>query len=377
MSRTLVGPTLALVALVSGACSTHSDPVASMDRSQVQVADTLTRDSFPFAPNVHTAALPTLPATLNPSGFNDFGEVVGASGNQAWHWEGSRGLAFFAKPLEYTVVDVENVNNRGDVAVNVTPDTGTNRSVQAAYFDWFGALHVLRPLSRSTPSCAIKAINDSREAIGECFSGGLFLPTIWTPFGTPVPVEPGGGAPLKTGLIVSLANSGYIFGYDTNLVGFTFSPGRQLQHLRPAMQFITGGLNDNGQVTGEILDGHIPNRPFEAAAAWLSDSARELGINGAGWAISDDSIVVGISDATYGNAFGFVWTVGTGVQRLPGLEHLAVLDQESVNTFRMFMNKKRQILGRITKSDGTQTYVMWTLPATITRGAAPTLARVR
>jgi len=67
-----------------------------------------------------------------------------------------------------------------------------------------------------------------------------------------------------------------------------------------------------------------------------------------------------------------------GRPTLPGLEGFAVLNKETLNGTIMFMNRKRQIIAQMTKSDGhTVTYVMWTLPATITRGTPPTFAVAR
>jgi hypothetical protein len=354
-----------------------------MDRAQVSASDTVTIDSFPFVPNVHTAALPTLPTTLSPSGFNDFGEVVGASGGRVWAWEGSRGLRYFGPPAGYTIANASTVNNRGDIGVDLLP-IGANYPEQAAYIDWYGKVHLLRPLSNFTPSCVINGINDSREAIGSCSVGTQHLSTIWTPFGTPVPLEPGGGAPLDGAHnVLTLSNTGYIFGYDTlgetGPTGFVFSPSRVLTTLQPSMFFLTGGMNDNGQPVGAILDFRIPNHGFTAPGVWFTDTATELPVQGVAFAISDDSVVVGITEgsAYEPGVFPFVWTATTGVQRLPGLEADAKLNQETMNTSFLYMNRSRQILGQIVKSDGTVAFVIWTLPATITRGTRPTFAMAR
>ena len=376
MTPRLVGFTLVSAAAVFAACTSHTNPVAAVNRALVQAADTVTIDSFPFMPNVHVAALPTLPDTLRPAGFNDIGEVVGYLSGRVWHWEGSRGLQFFTNPPGTHVGDAFNtyaLNNLGDVAVAIGPDTSSTG--QAAYFDWYGVLHYLRPLSKFTPDCGLFAINDHREALGYCAAGAGYLPTIWTPSGNPVPIEPGGGAPYGVGTWTALSNSGYLFG-DSITTGLLFTPQRQLRHLSPAFYFISGGLNDNGQVTGSIFDGQ---HGVEQAAAWFSDTATTLGVHGVGWAISDDSIVAGISDGSYtGTSFGWVWTPHTGVQRLPGLEGFAVLNKETLNGTIMFMNRKRQIIAQMTKSDGhSVTYVMWTLPATITRGTPSTFAVAR
>jgi hypothetical protein len=215
------------------------------------------------------------------------------------------------------------------------------------------------------------------------------FPTLWTTFGTPDALHPGGGPALGiSGNAAGWTDAGFaagtLFGNPCgpggHAHGYVYNAVTQVQRVLPDL--VIGGVdlntfvfavNDNGYAVGEAIT--LQPNCDDHPVVWLADGApRDLGICGIATGISDDGIVIG----TYENrvpgdsSFAFVWTAATGVQRLPHLyaEHGASPGAPFPNegSAAIAINRRHQILG-IAAAAGLNTEpptaiaVMWTLPA--------------
>jgi uncharacterized membrane protein len=203
--------------------------------------------------------------------------------------------------------------------------------------------------------------------------------TLWTPYGTPDGLHPGGGAGLvPPGVGKSISNTGYIAiqSYDPTLAAYLFTPTLQLEPLASLnIPNVNGmfvfGVNDLGQAVGAATT--VGNSQCnEYAVVWLTpDSVVNLGVCGGASAISDNGVVVGSGSLTDTSAsFAFIWTASGGLQRLPNLFGQSTVQSSAA----LKINANNQILGSLivgsTTVENPDTYTMlWTLlapPAQIT-----------
>jgi uncharacterized membrane protein len=358
---------IAAIALGALACSNTTEPLArplGADRA-------ITAASIPYATGVHTAAIP-LPANCGGGPLNAFAEVVGTctpdSGNiYAFKWEIARGFHALTLPGDTLSAYARGVNDKGEVLIESFGGAGTTVGI----WGWFGDVRWLRPLSTYVPGgCAPQAINDASEVIGNCFVGINDYPTVWTPYGTPDGLHPGGGAALVTGIAFGLSNAGYIVGgYGPGVSAWLFTPERALVILAADQTtgvygMVATSVNNGGQAVGfaESADPNCGSR----AVVWLrTDSITDLGVCGQATAITDDGIVVGTGQPYGGepldSTFAFVWTATGGMQLLPNLFGHTVRQNSSAGA----INSKYQIVGGIKTGTGlaSPSYtMMWTLP---------------
>jgi hypothetical protein len=323
----------------------------------------LSPGAIPFAPNVHAAAIPAFDnGKLQPRAFNDFDEFVGDSeGVRAFKWQATRGLTVLHNSV-WEFGDALAVNDHGQVAVTLSGDSGG----RAGIWDWNGNITVLRPLGIGM-TCGASGINNQGVVVGACaITVGSDLATVWTRFGTPDGLHPGGGATLISGQATAISDSGYITGNNPwvqNGQGFLFTATRQEILLPPAISspaVTPGSVNDSGWVAGKI---HNPNTGNSDPAIWTQGASVHDLYNGEGlmFGISDDGIAVGtVTDSTTKTSVPVIWTAANGLQRLPGLEGYPALVTESGQALQI--NRQHHIWGYVTLASGMSRYVIWTLP---------------
>lgn len=363
MLRPTVRCAFAALVFATIACSDTTNPTGDLtQRASRQMAAT----TIPFVPNVHTAAIPALDdPDLNLKGFNDFGEIVGDSGVfGAFKWQGSRGLTTLHLPS--AVSTAWGVNDQGTVAITVLGNGGPPVFSTVGTWDWYGNVRLLRALSPNASCVAWGGINNAGIVAGACGGAGIpGLATLWTKFGNPDALHVGGGATLVLGQAMAISDSGFVAVANllselTDLeTGSVFTPAKAVLPLSPPERAFLAAVNDSGWVAGAVFDTTIQQK---VAAVWTrNDSLHVLG-RGQMHGISRDGIAVGeILASNTLIMIPVIWTPANGLQRLPGLEGGAALDEESGSA--LFINTHHQIVGLIDLSDGvTQRKVMWTLP---------------
>jgi uncharacterized membrane protein len=366
------------------ACSDATQPIARPLHSTQAIAGA----SVPFATNVHTASIP-IPAGCIAMDLNNIAEVVGSCGgiytpntqSYAFKWQADRGATYLTFQGD-TANQAFGVNNKGEVVIGY--GTG-NTPRDVAIWDWFGNLTRRRRISPYSSACQPNGgINDPGTIVGSCVLGAnnttlSDVATLWTPYGTPDGLHPGGGAGLvPPGVGKSISNTGYIAiqSYDPTLAAYLFTPTLQLEPLASLdIANVNGmfvfGVNDLGQAVGAATT--VGNSQCnEYAVVWLTpDSVVNLGVCGGASAISDNGVVVGSGSLTDTSAsFAFIWTASGGLQRLPNLFGQSTVQSSAA----LKINANNQILGSLivgsTTVENPDTYTMlWTLlapPAQIT-----------
>jgi hypothetical protein len=292
---------------------------------QLDATVAATSSIIPFLPNTRVGVITALDNTIwVPTALNDVGEVVG-----------------WGNPDTTSSIAV-GVNNAGQVLLQGT-------SARVAIWDWYGNVRYLRALSSFNPNCTPYGITDAGVAMGVCIAGDNLLATAWTKFGTPDALFIAGGAtPVVTAnqLPDVVSDSGYIAGTQVDNSGFVFTPTKQLQVL-PIPSYgpirvnhvVASSVNNHGQVAGYAA--LASSACFVRPIAWLSPGL--------------------VKDTITGISTAVVWTAATGLQRLPGLEGGAALNDEQSSVTAI--NHSRQALGTIITSTGVQHSVIWTLSA--------------
>jgi len=358
------------------ACSNTVSPPAD---SAVERAVTQAAGAIPYIQGVHVSALSVFddPA-LVPTAFNDFGEVVGDSENgttftsTVFKWQSSRGLNFLRLPIDsFATASAISVNDHGQVVVQLMTiaPAGRSQTIEAAIWDWFGTVRILRPLGTGF-SCEPTSLNNSGIVLGVCYSpdqGSNTYPTVWTRFGSPDALYSGGGGSPILGSAYAISDAGYISGQTGVVTGFVFSPTKQERLLTPSKASypnrLNTGVSDSGWVAGQVFDTTFLH--FEPAV-WSGSGAvhvlyRSSLAEGSMTAISNEGIAVGeVTDSTTGLTVPIIWTAAHGLQRLPGLEHSNLLAKEAGAA--VAINHVHQILGTIVLSTGQLRWVVWTLP---------------
>jgi hypothetical protein len=368
--RRAVGLAIGCSAVISFACSTSTSPNTLATGELARSQATATVVPPPYTAGVHVAALPGLAgSSVFPQALNDFGEVVGyiesgaAGMPTAFKYQTTRGLHMLTLPGGQPTF-ATSVNDRGQVGITVDVDSGQ----QAAIWDWFGNVTMLRLLSTwvapnptGFPSCQLAGIRDNGVTVGSCTVGATLtsLATVWTASGTPDALQPSGPTSRITGSAAAIARTGYVVGNDAIAsAGFVFGPGNHEYRLSPVGASKAVAVNDSGWVAGAVF---ISAAVGSHAAAWMrGDTLVDLGIVGTASGVSEDAIVVGTSyDPRYPHEFAFVWTAARGLERLPPLEGGSAGANET--TMVVAINHQHQILGQIETTTGLQT-VVWTLP---------------
>jgi hypothetical protein len=396
MHRSVVRLVSGSLLLVTFGCSETQTPLMASARQSLASAAVT---SLAYAPGVHVSAIPALDgANYSANGLNDWGEVVGQYTNpanvapsSAFKWEGSRGLTLLPPDTAYPEYEygAAGVNDSGLVALGIDSDSGG----RAGTWGWFGQVKHLRMLSSFTngmyiPSCQMAGINDHGVTVGTCNivgydgeSPGGTVPTVWTAYGTPDALFPGGGTNPVQGYAYAISDAGYIAGYQqiTNSgklpVAYVFTPMKQfallmplpVDSIEPATEAFA--VNDSGYAAGFSSDNSLTpcGSGFRRAAAWLRGlTPVDLGVCGQAVGLTDDNIVVGNAVDSTGigatsTTHAFIWTAARGVLRLPGLEGGTALSQETSTV--VAVNHVHQILGTIITSGGLQRTVVWTVPA--------------
>jgi len=350
MSRHIVDVTTAVLIVTSVACSRTDSPVAVKPR----IADQSTAAYVlpPIAPGVHVGIANGLDGAV-PLAINDFGEVVGYDDgsffNDAFKWQGSRGLTLFTGSSAALAV-----NNRGQVVVINVGNGG-----QVGIWDWYGHLRPLRRLSDYTvnpadpPSCRGLGINDNGVVVGACTIDPTktTLATVWTAFGTPDALFTGGAGTAIKGFASAVSNTGIVVGTDSaRQSAFVFTGEGHVRYLSHTGGSTGVAVNDSGWVAGSADD---------SAAVWIhGDSLVKIpglqpGYTAAAVGVSNSGEVIGNGTCQ------FIWTRAHGTQCLPGLEGPSV--RESAEVFAI--NNHHQIVGTIVTSTSQLHTVIWTLPS--------------
>jgi uncharacterized membrane protein len=375
-----------LAALAALGCSDVRDPLVAPLRAR---ADVQAVDSFPYALGVHVAALPGLDnPRLLIRAMNDWGEIVGAflpdtGPSQAFKWQATRGLTLLILPSGEEAA-ATGVNDFGQVSLTISPLSFDTTGQRPAIWNWFGDVQELRLLSTfhhpppsTQPFCTSTGINNNGMVFGDCTVLGQAspLPTIWSRFGNPDALHPGGGTVAVHGQTSAFSESGFIAGVEPDTAvargGFVFTPFRQLRTLEklsiggvPVAATVTDAINDSGQVAGTAFtENLIPGACDQYAVAWLSgDTITDLHVGGELNGITDEGIIIGnLQCHSSDHPVAFVWTAARGIRRLPGLEGGAALAKEQSAAVRI--NHRHQVLGSITLSTGVTRKVIWTLSA--------------
>lgn len=360
MLRSVVSCAVGVFAISALACSDATNPTADSTMRRAQAA---AATPIPFAPNVHTAAIPAFDnPDFQPAAMNDLGEIVGDSAlGVAFHWEADRGLTTLHIPQSLVVAKA--VNNRAQVAIEVLGNGVPPEFYTVGTWDWSGAVQLLRPLTVNA-TCFADAINDSGVIVGTCGGGG-HLPsagyaTLWTAFGTPDALHIGGGSTLVPGEATAITDAGLLAVSAENGNGSLFTAAKMSIPIPPAGASFPAAVNDSGGIAGKVTDANTVSG-FDAAVWTNDDSLHNLG-EGAMHAISKEGIAVGtVKDPATSVSYPVIWTAAHGTQRLPGLEGGPGLARESGTAIAI--NARHQILGSVVLSTGGGTrWVLWTLP---------------
>jgi uncharacterized membrane protein len=361
---------LVVAAALAAACTDARVPLQPATPPTAALVARVDPRSVPIALGVHTATLPGLDGpTVTVGGINDWAEVVGTMGSQAFHWQLTRGVTLLTAPGIQSS-QAANVNQTAHVAVTVQTDSGQ----RVAIWDWSNSLHQLRVLSsfsfggENFPFCYAAGINNNEQVLGTCFVylSGTYVPTIWSPsgrpdgFGGPNGIGPGN---LLFGEVDGYSNRGYVAGRADLGIGtpdgFIVSPAGIITMLPNGT---AKAVNDGGDAVGMtyISNAAAPQPPCDDALVWFQGQpVQDLGVCGMATGITDDRIVIGtVTDSSGLNAlFAFVWTSADGLHRLPGLNATGAGETSSA----VAINDQHQIVGSIISS-GQQHAVMWTLP---------------
>lgn len=357
-----------------------SDGVGPMPARLASVSPTLSMASLPIAAAT-VQAIPILD-TVSPAAMNDWGEIVGVryigpNNSRAFKWEGARGyteLALAGSPS----TQASGVNNSGQVVISI--DSG-GQSVTAIW-DWFGNVRRLRnlgtysvPSENEFPGCTGVGINAQGVVAGMCTVVGLPnpVPTVWTAYGTPDALFPGGGTTAIQGSLQGISDAGYIVGEPFNGAGglpWEFGPGNTEQLLPAAASGpVTGvalAVNDSGWVAGGVWNG-ASNCSYHATV-WIKGVATDLGVCGYANGITDDGVAIGYAgNAAVDSLYAFVWTAAGGVQVLPGLS-------TGLQSMTIAINRPHQILGFFF-TGSKQFTTLWTLSDSGTVASAAKVAR--
>lgn len=362
MLRRVVCVAAGLLAAAIVGCSDQS--MAPLASDNPMISKTLTQDlaGIPYVQNVHLAAIPIFDDPhFAPMSFNDFGEVVGSYDSTVFKWEGSRGVTFLTLPVDtFANAAGFDVNDKGQVVITVS-NPPPSLSKQAAIWDWYGHVTMLRPLGIGF-SCAADAINNLGVVVGTCGNVHQDLLTVWTAYGNPDALYPStGGPPLSEGLMFSISDAGYITGAIEGKP-FIFTPSKQVTILTTESRFsqVPHDVNDSGWVAGT---NNSPDGSFDAALWTGGLTLHDIYPQGDGgmFGITDDGIAVGSVDELKTNVFvPVIWTSANGLERLPFLEPGYAGQVETGEA--LYINTHHQILGWVKLASGQQRWVMWTLP---------------
>jgi hypothetical protein len=354
MSRVGVCLTLVMLPVWIVACSSTMDPGATPRAIARQL---VSGKPIPILQDAHVAALPVFDNNkVNPTGLNDFGEIVGDSaGFTTFRWTPGGAIQILSIPdTGFFSALPAGIDDRGRVAL--TYSQGLQSPLRVASWEPDGRLRVDSALGPGQQQCRASAMNSLGTTAGSCDSATV----LWSPVGEAHAVHTAGGG-LFNGGVNAISNTEYMVGIDSSM-GYVLSPTGQLTFLpQQRTSPFPLAVNDFGVAVGMVFD---PTIFGFGAAVWPNpDSVIVLlpGAAGVTNGVADDGNAIGaVTDTVRGTVVPFIWNSGIGLRRLPPLEmdSLGVAKEQGR---AVAVNNRRQVLGFVVlASTGAVRWVIWT-----------------